>query len=272
MNNLAWQKALRVRSVSVPPEEVEAGWPDALSTDNVAYMQYPIEGTSSAKSAARTNRAAMKEALGDAIESGGLVAERHSKWVEKYGDSELFVAIPLGPILTGSSGSFTDFSTSDPSSACVEEVTWFTITWAAFRDWLTRQGEKPSTHIQAWFDSRAGSVACDLAPAAQATTGSAKTQKERIEYWLSECEGRAKKQGVSFDRKSMPGKKAEFLALLHALDADLREIKAVGSLSKYLKQCKCTWPADAGTQESALSLYAKLFPEAKGLEGGVKAA
>jgi hypothetical protein len=107
--------------------------------------------------------------------------------------------------------------------------------------------------------------------AVQSAPAAPKTQKERVEYWLSECERRAKEQNLPFDRKCMPGKKAEFLTLLHALDADLKTINKVESLNNYLKQCKCTWPADAGTQESALPMYAKLFPTAKGLGGEVKA-
>lgn len=110
-------------------------------------------------------------------------------------------------------------------------------------------------------------LAADLrAPAPAAVSAPAKpkreTQADRIRQCVSECEQRAAKHGESFDCERMPGTKAEFLDLLHALDADLRSIKTVDSLDRYLSKAGCKWPLDASAQPSAAPLYARLFPEA----------
>lgn len=84
------------------------------------------------------------------------------------------------------------------------------------------------------------------------------TQADRIEIWVGECERRAAAIGEAFDRARMPGTKADFLNLLHALDAELRTINSVSSLDRYLGGYK--WVG--GRQPSAAPLYARLFPDA----------
>ena len=89
------------------------------------------------------------------------------------------------------------------------------------------------------------------------------TQAERIKQCVTDCEQRAAERGERFDRERMPGTKAEFHNLLHALDAELRSIKTVDSLDRYLSKTGCKWPLNAGKQSSAAPLYARLFPEAR---------
>lgn len=89
------------------------------------------------------------------------------------------------------------------------------------------------------------------------------TQADRIARCVSECERRAAAHGEPFDRERMPGTKAEFLDLLHALDAGLRSIKTVDSLDRYLSKTGCKWPFEASAQPNAAPLYARLFPEAR---------
>lgn len=94
---------------------------------------------------------------------------------------------------------------------------------------------------------------------AEPTKPKRETQADRIARWVGECERRAADAGEPLDRRRMPGKKAEFLDLLHALDAELRSIKTVDSLDRYLAGCK--WAG--GRQPSAAPLFARLFPEAR---------
>lgn len=94
---------------------------------------------------------------------------------------------------------------------------------------------------------------------AEPTKPKRETQADRIARWVGECERRAADAGEPLDRRRMPGKKAEFLDLLHALDAELRSIKTVESLDRYLAGCK--WAG--GRQPSAAPLFARLFPEAR---------
>ena len=116
------------------------------------------------------------------------------------------------------------------------------ITTAAFNQWRASNAPPPS---QAKADAN--------------TKPKRETQAERIARYVSECERRAAERAEPFDRERMPGTKAEFLNLLHALDAELRSIKTVDSLDRYLAGCK--WAG--GRQPSAAPLFARLFPEAR---------
>lgn len=115
-----------------------------------------------------------------------------------------------------------------------------------------------SVNLDAWLSLNASHQ--DDAARAQPTR---ETQADRIKRCVSECELRAAKHGEPFDHECMPGTKAEFLYLLHALDAHLRSIKTVDSLDRYLSKAGCKWPLDASAQPSAAPLYARLFPEAR---------
>lgn len=136
------------------------------------------------------------------------------------------------------------------------------ITRAAFRDFLTAQGIEPSKYIRAWLlpleqaEAHQGEAAAPAKPKRE-------TQVGRIKKWVTELERRAADAGEPFDRKRMPGVKAEFLALLHALDVELQSIKGVDSLDRYLRAAGCQWPANARHQPHAVPLYAALFPEAR---------
>lgn len=88
------------------------------------------------------------------------------------------------------------------------------------------------------------------------------TQADRIRKVLTDCESRAAAANLAFERERMPGQKADFLELLHALDSEMRSIKKIDSLDRYLKDADCKWPLDASAQPSAAPLYARLFPEA----------
>ncbi len=94
------------------------------------------------------------------------------------------------------------------------------------------------------------------------------TQADRIGKAVTECEHRAARAARPFSRERMPGTKAEFLALLHALDIEMQSIKKVESLDRYLKGAGCKWPLNASAQPSAAPLYASLFLEASILSPG----
>lgn len=128
----------------------------------------------------------------------------------------------------------------------IRPCTEWRITTAAFNQWRAANAPPPS---QATADAN--------------TKPKRETQAERIARYVSECERRAAERGERFDRERMPGTKAEFLNLLHALDAELRSIKTVDSLDRYLSKTGCKWPLNAGKQSSAAPLYARLFPEAR---------
>lgn len=86
------------------------------------------------------------------------------------------------------------------------------------------------------------------------------TQRQRVEHWLMECERRAIDLGEPFDRRSMPGQKADFLKLLHTLDKALQTINTVESLENYTDNL-CSWPNNAGHQPVATPFFRRLFPE-----------
>lgn len=257
---LAWEKALRVPGFAVTPEVRAAGWPDAFAVGHIACLQYPVEGTDADKSKARRNRRALCAAIGHAIEAGDLEAEQHSRTIEVRDDSDLFRPIVRSQYLTPREWYERVRPERRPARPARQKVeTWYTVTRAAFRDWLARQGEEPSEHIRAWLRplEHAEAYQEDAAP----NKAKRETQADRVERWLKECERRAAERGEAFDRLNMPGTKAEFLDLLHALDAYLRSIKTVDSLDRYLSG-RCSWPLDASAQPSAGPLFRRLFPEA----------
>lgn len=131
------------------------------------------------------------------------------------------------------------------------------ITRAAFTAWHGLREAKRSEGIRAWL--RPLEQAEEAAPAKRKS----ETQVDRVARRLTDCETRAAAHGEPFDRENMPGTKAEFLDLLHALDAELWSIKTVDSLDRYLSKTGCKWPLNAGKQSSAAPLYARLFPEAR---------
>lgn len=88
------------------------------------------------------------------------------------------------------------------------------------------------------------------------------TQADRIKACLAECERRAAEKGLTFDLQNMPGTKADLLDFLHNKDGDnLRSIKGVSSLVRYLKGGVCKWSNSAHANPPATPLYAQLFPE-----------
>lgn len=121
-----------------------------------------------------------------------------------------------------------------------------------------REREKRLNEVLAGTGKPGAGVQSD----ADATKPKRETQADRIERCVSDCEQSAAELDLPFDRARMPGTKAEFLDLLHALDAELRSIKTVDSLDRYLTLNGCKWPLDASAQPSALQLYARLFPKA----------
>lgn len=124
-----------------------------------------------------------------------------------------------------------------------------------------------ASNVGPWLAAWIGPHRSQLTPHQDETAAPAKpkreTQADRVARWLKDCEQRALTHGEPFDRAAMPGIKAEFLDLLHALDAELRSIETVDSLDRYLSKTGCKWPLSAGKQPSAAPLYARLFPEAR---------
>lgn len=141
---------------------------------------------------------------------------------------------------------------------------------ADFAAWAARRGwELPADFPRAEKHAEPPNGGEKQEASASSQCSKRKTQADRVQDWLTECECRAVAAGESFNRERMPGTKIEFLNLLHALDADLRSIRTAVSLDNYLKPAGCTWPNNAGAQPSAIPLYARLFPDASILAPGV---
>lgn len=255
MNDFSWNRACRLPWVSLTAEERAAGWPAALTLENFASMQFPMEGDESARRTARKDRAALLATMREAIAARKLDAEERRREVQREGDdSHLFEPIPLA---SSPRGWFERARGPRPRRTITEIETRHAITRDAAAEFLAAQGIAPSEHIAAWI--RPLEKAEEAAPAKRKR----ETQTDRVARCLTDCEDRAAAHSEPFDRERMPGTKAEFLDLLHALDAELRSIKTVDSLDRYLSKTGCKWPLDASAQPSAAPLYARLFPEAR---------
>lgn len=258
-SDVAWNKAVRTPWVKLSAEERDAGWPDAFTPENLARLQHPYEGTDSEKKRARRDQGALLDGLRASIEAETLsVLER-----TRTEDLTEWRTVPNwnAPRKHWTPGFYGDDDRPPTVNQRVKigerAVTFRAIGRAAFRDFLAAQGIEPSEHIRAWL--RPLEQAEEAAPAKRKR----ETQADRVARCLTDCEDRAAAHGEPFDRKRMPGTKAEFLDLLHALDAELRSIETVDSLDRYLSKTGCKWPLNAGKQSSAAPLYARLFPEAR---------
>lgn len=138
MTDLAWNKALRVWGMSnLFPDERAAGWPDAFPVVRIGCLQYPREGTEAEKLKANKNRHALIAAMSQDIEAGRLAATRHSRTitsppppVRRVARSSYLSDLP------GWSSEFSPRITPPPPPPITREETWYTVTRAAFRDWL----------------------------------------------------------------------------------------------------------------------------------------
>lgn len=261
MTDFYWNRAARLPWVSLTEEERAAGWPAALTLENFASMQFTMDGDESARRTARKRRAALLATLREAIAAGQLSAEeRRSEVQREVDDGRLFEPIPLA---SSPRGWFERAQRAAPRRTVTETEVRHAITREAAAEFLAGQGIEPSEHIRAWLRP------LELAEEAhQGETGATakpkrETQADRVARWLTECERRAAELGEPFDRERMPGTKRELLDLLHALDAELRSIKTVASLDRYLSLAGCTWPENARHQPPAAKLYARLFSEAR---------
>lgn len=257
-SDVAWNKAARTPWVKLSAEERAAGWPDAFTPENLARLQHPYEGTDSEKKRAKGHQGALLDGLRASIEAGILPALERTK-------TEDVTELRTVPDLSAARRTFShrglfgdEYPTKNITVKVGERpVNFHVITRAAFRDFLAAQGIEPSEHIRAWL--RPLEQAEEAAPAKRKR----ETQADRVAHWITGCERRAAELGEPFDRERMPGTKAEFLDLLHALDAELRSIKTVGSLDHYLSAAGCKWPENARHQPPAAPLYGRLFPEAR---------
>ena len=217
-----------------------ASWPEALKVEEIALLHAYRDGRTDATSAED-----MAEYLEQCIEHGELVESKISR-LERV-PSEL----GQGP----------------DSETWRRECTTITAKECA----RALRGIEPGPYLRLWLAPFLGCAETAAEAPAQQHQGEAaapakpkrETQADRVARWLTECERRAADAGEPFERSNMPGTKAEFRDLLHALDADLKSIKTVDSLDRYLSVTGCKWPLDASAQPSAAPLYARLFPEAR---------
>ncbi|MCK2088751.1 hypothetical protein MXC99_11270 [Thauera aromatica] len=257
--DLAWEKVLRVPGFAVTPEVRAAGWPDAFAVGHIACLQYPVEGTDADKSKARRNRSALCAAIGHAIEAGDLEAEQHSRTVEVRDDSDLFRPIVRSQYLSPREWYERVRPERRPARPARQKVeTWYTVTRAAFRDWLARQGEEPSVHIRAWLRPMEHAEACqeDAAP------NKAKLKRDFVAEVVERIRAFHAENGKLFDSNCMPGDAGDLLWLMKRRHPDQFEEMELKAFREHYRAI-CKWPRAAGQQAGARSLYLEIFPEAK---------
>lgn len=149
MNDFSWNRACRLPWVSLTAEERAAGWPAALTLENFASMQFPMEGDESARRTARKDRAALLATMREAIAARKLDAEERRREVQReVDDSHLFEPIPLA---SSPRGWFERARGPRPQRTITEIETRHAITRDAAAEFLAAQGIAPSEHIAAWI-------------------------------------------------------------------------------------------------------------------------
>ncbi|WP_341645424.1 hypothetical protein [Thauera sp. SDU_THAU2] len=234
--------------------------PDALEPEQIGRLQYTTDVRA---------RNALIAALRSDIENGSLPAVQHVK------AEPVIIEVPVRRCPHEGVDYDADWGSSveewkemggrvRQQESGAREVGYVVIEAAAFAKWTGVPESKRSEFVRAWLrplTAAASVVAVAPLNVAAESSSPEMTKDQIISYWLGECERIAKEMELSFCREHMPGKKADFLAFLHAIEPELKNIKKVESLKPYLKKCGFAWPRDAGSKESALPLYAKLFPE-----------
>lgn len=303
--DFSWNRALRVAGINLTNEERAAGWPAALTPENLARLQFPCGGSGLEKREAAGNQRDLIAAISKAVQGGALPAVERTRTEDITEPRQVPDFYPPRSPHSGGLGS-SEWRSRDlprPMRTVTKKVgertiPFFVIEREAFRDWLANQGLEPSEHVRAWIDStevKAASrpaskpkgqdspdarlesilVKLEKIAAERAEEGhqgeaegakvKRKTKGDLVEDWLCACESRAQELGETFERSQMPGTKAEFLELLRALDPEFKSMNEVSSLERYLKGL-CTWPG--GRPTSARPLYARLFPESRILNPG----
>lgn len=147
-SDFSWNRAKRLPLVSLTDEERAAGWPDALTLENFASMQFPMEGDESARRTARKARTALLATMREAIAARELDAEERRREVQReVDDGRLFEPIPLA---SSPRGWFERARGPWPRRTITEIETRHTITREAAAEFLVAQGIEPSEHIRAW--------------------------------------------------------------------------------------------------------------------------
>jgi len=125
-------------------EEIKAGWPASMRLLPLAVMQRPFKrGDTEGKGKFK----ALASALTDAIADGSLAAEKTVVTAKKeVPDEHLFDPISLTE----------DAPYREPQDPVYQDVTEtvYRVTQQAFAAWLRKQHEKPSVHVEAWFEVR----------------------------------------------------------------------------------------------------------------------
>lgn len=122
-----------------------AGWPEAFKIGELAWLQYPPEGTAEQRVSARRRRFAFEAAIKDAIGAGTLQAdstvEHHTRDVLAGYLDPFHFNIQSGISRRGV-----------PRYKSVQfDVTVARITRAGFAHWWAQQREPASEHIAAWL-------------------------------------------------------------------------------------------------------------------------
>ena len=263
MPSLSWKKAARLAGLGLTNEQKAADdWPDAFELKQIAILQYPGDGTQSGGHPAKNDRKALLGVLAAAVKEGGVPTEQRAREVkatkevpirrrpyEGGYESVSWVTIEYWRSIGGKFRTVSDgFKTE-----------YFTVVFpVGLCDWLTEQGEEPSEHIREWVRSSA-TVAKELRPDSQAGI---------VARVLGDLKKLAAENDIEIDLQNMPGQKAQFLDLLRRLEPSFKNMKGVQSLDRYLKG-QCAWSLRAKSNQSAESIYRKLFPKTSDNPGAV---
>lgn len=259
-NSLSWARALQEPGVRLTAEERAAGWPEALTPENLACLQCPMQGSAEENAKLDRERRAMGHAIWEAMKAGSL------PYIERTFTVEDYKVVPCEFVEPSLIRFNRWLDPENPPTKRVKAgehvVTERVINAGAFGAWLLECKEEPSEHVRAWFSARLAEkteAEGGQLGGLKATKARRETRAGRVEHWLHECERRAKEAGETFDRQAMPGTKAEFLTLLKALDPDFSDTNTVPSLERYLTGL-CAFKG--GRPPSAIPLYRRLFEEA----------
>ena len=164
--NLKWHKACAVRGIGFTKEEQAAGWPESFALHRLAILQSPADN----KMANILHRALIDACAAGSLPSAPATVQKIGHETKTYLETNSFVRRNIY--------GERDLDSRPRWVPVMKPGEVPAVTTADFAAWLAAQGEKPSEHIAAWFESQGVTDAATTKPAEPVAPKESKEERQ----------------------------------------------------------------------------------------------